>query len=51
MNSYSTAVMTDNHIMTGSLRRVLNAPFTRRTWAELWYTLVTVPLAVVAAAV
>jgi len=50
---YSAAYMTDNHIMTGSaqssLRRVLNAPFTKRAWAELWYTLVTVPLALAAA--
>src|SRR5205823_6973047 len=27
----------------------LNAPFTKRAWAELWYTLVTVPLALAAA--
>jgi signal transduction histidine kinase len=28
------------------LRRVLTAPFSRRTWTELWYVLVSVPLAV-----
>lgn len=28
------------------LRRVLTAPFSRRTWAEFWYVLVSVPLAV-----
>jgi signal transduction histidine kinase len=36
--------------MTGSaaslLRCVLTAPFSRRTWAEFWYVLVSVPLAV-----
>jgi signal transduction histidine kinase len=40
--------------MTGSaaslLRRVLTAPFSRRTWAEFWYVLVSVPLAVAGAA-
>jgi signal transduction histidine kinase len=50
----SAAAMTDNHTMTGpaqsSLRRVLNALFTKRAWAELWYTLATVPLALAAAA-
>ena len=42
--------MRDNHIMTGRagswLRRVLRAPFTRRTWAELAYAIVSFPLAV-----
>ncbi len=42
--------MTDTGIMTGTtrslLRRVLTAPFSRRTYAELWYVLVAVPLAV-----
>ena len=42
--------MYDNHIMTGSaaspLRRLLKAPFTKRAWVELGYTLVSVPLAV-----
>ena len=41
--------MYDNHIMTGSaaspLRRLLKAPFTKRAWVELGYTLVSVPLA------
>ncbi len=36
--------------MTGSaaslLRRMLTAPFSRRSWAEFWYVLVSVPLAV-----
>jgi signal transduction histidine kinase len=42
--------MTGTDIMTGPaasrLRRVLTAPFSRRTWAEFWYLLVSVPLAV-----
>jgi signal transduction histidine kinase len=42
--------MRDNHTMTGRagswLRRVLRAPFTRRTWAELAYAIVSLPLAV-----
>jgi signal transduction histidine kinase len=42
--------MTDTGIMTGPnpslLRRVLTAPFSRRTWTEFWYLLVSVPLAV-----
>jgi signal transduction histidine kinase len=45
-------IMTDNQIMAGragsSLRGVLKAPFTRRAWAELGYTLATLPLALVA---
>jgi signal transduction histidine kinase len=44
------AFMRDNHPMTGRagswLRRVLRAPFTRRTWAELAYAIVSFPLAV-----
>jgi signal transduction histidine kinase len=44
------AFMRDNHTMTGRagswLRRVLRAPFTRRTWAELAYAIVSFPLAV-----
>lgn len=39
----------DNQHMTGQaavpLTRILKAPFTRRAWAELAYTLVTFPLA------
>ena len=42
--------MTDTGIMTRSapsrLMRVLIAPFSWRTWAEFWYLLVSVPLAV-----
>ncbi len=49
-NSRSAAIMSDNHTMTGSasalLRRILRAPFTRRTWAELAYAIVSFPLAV-----
>jgi hypothetical protein len=41
--------MTGAGIMTRSavstLGRVLKAPFSRRTWAEFWYVLVSVPLA------
>jgi len=44
------AFMRDNHTMTGRpgswLRRILRAPFTRRTWAELAYAIVSFPLAV-----
>jgi signal transduction histidine kinase len=44
------AFISDNHTMTGSasalLWRILRAPFTRRTWAELAYAIVSVPLAV-----
>jgi signal transduction histidine kinase len=44
------ALMRDNHTMTGQagswLRRVLRAPFTRRTWAELAYAIASFPLAV-----
>jgi hypothetical protein len=46
---HGAAVVNDNLIMTGSaaspLRRVLRAPFTKRAWAELGYTLATLPLA------
>ena len=49
-SGHSVAFMRDNHIMTGRagswLRRVLRAPFTRRTWAELAYAIVSFPLAV-----
>ena len=42
--------MTDTEIMIGPTaslpRRVLTAPFSRRTWAEPWYLLVSVLLAV-----
>ena len=49
-SGHSAAFMRDNHTMTGRagswLRRVLRAPFTRRTWAELAYAIVSFPLAV-----
>jgi hypothetical protein len=45
--------ISDNFTMTGPdqgssslLRRILRAPFTRRTWAELAYAIVSFPLAV-----
>ncbi len=48
----SAAIVDDNLIMTGPaaspLRRVLQAPFTRRAWAELGYALATLPLALAA---
>jgi len=48
------AIVNDNLIMTGPaaspLRRVLQAPFTRRSWAELGYALATLPLALAAVA-
>ncbi len=47
---HGAARMTDTDIMTGSatslFTRVLTAPFSRRTWAEFWYLIVSVPLAV-----
>jgi signal transduction histidine kinase len=50
----STVIMHDNHIMAKSaaspLRGVLQAPFTKRTWAELGYALATLPLAIAAMA-
>ena len=50
----SAAIVDDNLIMTGPaaspLRRVLQAPFTRRAWAELGYALATLPLALAAVA-
>jgi len=52
-SGHSATIMRDNHTMTGRasswLRRVLRAPFTRRTWAELAYAIVSFPLAVAAA--
>jgi hypothetical protein len=46
---HGTIIMNDNHIMPGSaaspLRRLLLAPFTKRVWTEVGYTLVTLPLA------
>jgi signal transduction histidine kinase len=51
---HSTVITYDNHIMTESatspLRRVIEAPFTRRAWTELGYTLASFPLAVAAVA-
>jgi signal transduction histidine kinase len=50
----SAAIVNDNLIMTGPaaspLRRVLQAPFTRRSWAEFGYALATLPLALAAVA-
>ena len=47
---YGAARRTGTDVMTGPatsrLRRVLTAPFSRRAWAEFWYVLVSVPLAV-----
>jgi signal transduction histidine kinase len=47
---YNATIMYDNHLMNRSpawqLVRLLQAPFTRRAWAELLYSLVTFPLAV-----
>jgi hypothetical protein len=51
---HRAAIMTGNHIMTGSaaspLWRVLKTPFTKRAWSELAYTLRSFPLAIVAVA-
>jgi signal transduction histidine kinase len=53
-SSHRVIVVGDNRIMAGPvatpLRNTLRAPFTRRTWAELAYTLATLPLALVAVA-
>jgi hypothetical protein len=42
-SGHSAAYISDNHTMTGPasspLRRILRAPFTRRTWAELAYSI------------
>jgi signal transduction histidine kinase len=47
---YNTALMNDNHIMTematSPRRRIIRAPFSRRAWAELGYTLASFPIAV-----
>jgi len=49
-SGHNAVIMRDNHTMTGQagswLRRVLRAPFTRRTWAELAYAIASFPLAV-----
>ena len=50
---HGTVITDDNHIMTESaspLRHVTEAPFTRRAWAELGYTLTSLPLAFAAIA-
>jgi signal transduction histidine kinase len=51
---HSAAIISDNHIMTGSsaspLGRMLKAPFTKRARTELGYTFATFPLAVAALA-
>ena len=53
-SSHRVIVVGDNRIMAGPvatpLRNTLRAPFTRRTWAELAYTLATLPLAFIAVA-
>jgi signal transduction histidine kinase len=52
VGGHGTAIVDDNLIMTGPvgspLKRVLQAPFTRRSWAELGYALATLPLALAA---
>jgi signal transduction histidine kinase len=49
-SGHSTVITDDNHSMTGStgspLRHVFEAPFTRRAWRELDYTLASFWLAV-----
>jgi signal transduction histidine kinase len=51
---HRTVIVNDNLIMTGSaasaLRTMLKAPFTRHAWTEVHYTLITLPLALAAAA-
>jgi signal transduction histidine kinase len=51
---HGTVIVHDNHIMGRSaaslLRAVLRAPFTKRAWAEVRYTLATFPLALAAVA-
>jgi signal transduction histidine kinase len=51
---HGTVITYDNHLMTESasspLRRVIEAPFTRRAWTELGYTLASFPLALAAVA-
>ena len=51
-SGHGAIIVADNRIMGGSasasLRNVLKAPFTKRTWAEVGYTLATLPLALVA---
>jgi signal transduction histidine kinase len=48
------AIISDNHSMNGSgsspLVRILQAPFTKRTWTEVGYAFVSVPLVVAALA-
>jgi signal transduction histidine kinase len=54
-DGHNTVITYDNQIMTAQaaspLRRVIEAPFTRRTWSELGHTLASLPLAVSAFAV
>jgi signal transduction histidine kinase len=51
---YSTVITYDNQIMSESaappVRRVIEAPFTRRTWSEAGYALVSLLLAIAALA-
>jgi signal transduction histidine kinase len=53
-DGHSTVITYDNHLMTESaaspLRRVIEAPFTKRAWTELGHALATFPLAVAAVA-
>ena len=54
-DGHNTVITYDNQIMTeqaaAPLRRVVEAPFTGRTWAELGHALVSLPLALSAFAV
>jgi hypothetical protein len=47
---HGAANVTGTDVMTGPaaslLRRVITAPFSRRTWAGYWYLLVSAPLAI-----
>jgi signal transduction histidine kinase len=52
---HSTVITYDNQLMTESaaspLQRVIQAPFTKRAWAEVGHTLASLPVAVIAVAV
>jgi signal transduction histidine kinase len=48
---HSAVVMTDNHIMTSSAAPMAwGAPFAKRAWAEIRYTVATLPLTIAAVA-
>jgi signal transduction histidine kinase len=49
-SGHSAAIMNDNQNMTESAASVWGAPFAKRAWAELRYTLATLPLAFAAVA-